>query len=60
MLKVGGWKQKKLHWAHFEFLSFVLGVLGMAKINFLWSWPPTSGAKSRRLRAKNKDKSGHA
>jgi hypothetical protein len=34
MPKVKGWKEKKLPWPHFEFLSFVLGILSMAKINF--------------------------
>jgi hypothetical protein len=30
----------------------VLGVLGMVEIKKNLSWPPTFGAKSRRLRAK--------
>jgi hypothetical protein len=50
--KVGGWKPKKLPWPHFEFLSFVLGVLSMVEIKFFLSWPPTFNAKSRRPRTK--------
>ncbi len=45
-------KAKKLLWPHFEFLSFVLGVLGMAEIVFFWFRPPTFGTKSRRWNAR--------
>jgi hypothetical protein len=48
--KIGNWKQKNLPWLHFEFLSFVLRVLGMAEIYLFWSWPPIFNAKSRRLK----------
>ncbi len=38
-----------LPWPHFEFPSFVLGVINMAKINFSCFWHSTFNLESRRL-----------
>jgi hypothetical protein len=45
-------RAKTFPWPHFEFLSFVLRVLSMAKIKIFYSWPPTFGIESRRPNTK--------
>jgi hypothetical protein len=52
MLRIRGCENLFFLWPHFEFLSFVLGVLSMFKIKIFYYWPPTLDAKSRRPKTK--------
>jgi len=52
VLKIRGYENLFLPWPHFEFLSFVLGVLSMCKIKIFYDWPPILDAESRRPNTK--------
>ncbi len=50
--KVRGLEKLFFLWPHFEFISFVFGILNIAKILFFFSWPPTFDVENRSLNTK--------